>query len=204
MFPPSNLAQPGAHTIRPAEDAMAAQEAAEGFSRLASVARALDGTVQLSITANDDERAALAVRFGLLSLDRLAAEATLTAAEMAGSVRLIARWSADVIQSCVVTLEPVASQLADGFEQVFAPAAMIQGLGDDHMLIDVEAADPPEPLTGEAIDVGALVAEQVALALDPYPRRPDAELPAAYVAGAEDGGKRESPFAKLREVSGTS
>ena len=204
MFPPSNLRQPSGRAVGPAEDVMAAQEAAEGFSRLASVARALDGIVRLSIAADDDERAALAGQFELLALDRLEADATLAAAELPGSLRLTMRWSADVVQSCVATLEPVAAHLTETFEQVFAPAAMIESFGAEQVAVDVEAADPPEPLPDDAIDVGALLAEQLALALDPYPRRPDAELPAAYVAGAEEDGKRASPFAKLREVSGRS
>jgi hypothetical protein len=182
---------------------MAALQAAEGFSRLASVARALDGVIHLRVVAEADELASLATRFGLVSLDRLEADATVAAAEPAGSIRLIARWSADVVQSCVVTLEPVASRLADTFEQVFAPPAVLEMLAGDRTLIDVEAADPPEPLFGDSIDVGEALAEQVALSLDPYPRAPGAELPAAYAAGGEERGRREGPFAKLRDMSGT-
>ena len=204
MFPPSNLRQPSGRAVGPAEDVMAAQEAAEGFSRLASVARALDGIVRLSIAADDDERAALAGQFELLALDRLEADATLAAAELPGSLRLTMRWSADVVQSCVATLEPVAAHLTETFEQVFAPAAMIESFGAEQVAVDVEAADPPEPLPDDAIDVGALLAEQLALALDPYPRRPAAAQPAADVAGAAEVGNRASPVAKLREVSGRS
>ena len=37
-------------------------------------------------------------------------------------------------------------------------------------------ADAPEPLSGNLLDVGEIVAEQLSLAADPYPRRPGAKL----------------------------
>ena len=182
---------------------MAAQQAAIGFSRLASVARALNGAVRLHIAASDDERAMLSRQLGLEALERLEADATLRPAELAGSLRLSAEWSAEVVQACVVTLEPIASHLADRFELIFAPAIADEASGGDLVAFDLDADDPPEPLPDDAIDVGAAVVEQLALALDPYPRKIGAELPSAS-ASAEADGIKESPFAKLREIGGNS
>jgi hypothetical protein len=46
-------------------------------------------------------------------------------------------------------------------------------------------ADEPEPLEGDRIDLGEIVAEELALAIDPYPRAPGAELAAAAPAAGD-------------------
>ena len=181
---------------------MAAQQAAMGFSRLASVTRALNGAVRLQIAASAEERAMLCRALGLEALDRLEADATLRPGALAGSLRLSAEWSADVVQACILTLDPVASRLADRFELVFAPAAAAPSDAEP-VAFDVDAEDPPEPLPADAVDVGAALVEQLALALDPYPRKIGAEFPSAYVS-AEADGITESPFSKLRHIGGNS
>ena len=40
------------------------------------------------------------------------------------------------------------------------------------------------PYGGDSIDLGAALAEQLALALDPYPRKPGAKLPAGSPSDA--------------------
>ena len=81
---------------------------------------------------------------------------------------------ARVEQSCVVSLEPVEQVVMERFHVRFVPAsALAEEDGDP---------DTPDelPYDGNTIDVGEAAAEQLALALDPYPRRPDAVLdPAA-------------------------
>ena len=73
----------------------------------------------LDIVADAPERAALARRFGLTSLDALTATVTLTKIGAARRIRLGANFSADVVQSCVVTLEPVPSRIEDSFVLVY-------------------------------------------------------------------------------------
>jgi uncharacterized metal-binding protein YceD (DUF177 family) len=56
-----------------------------------------------------------------------------------------------------------------------------QDLAEEHDPESGEAllsaqADAPEPLSGNMLDVGEIVAEQLSLAADPYPRRPGAKL----------------------------
>ena len=79
---------------------------------------------------------------------------------------------ADVVQSCVVSLEPVEQHVADRFTVRFVPSGRET---DDE---DPEAPDEI-PYTGATIDLGEAAAEQLALSLDPYPRDPAAELDAA-------------------------
>ena len=92
---------------------------------------------------------------------------------------------ARVVQSCVVSLEPVEQEVHELFTLRFVPS------GEEREDDDPEAPDEL-PYEGGRIDLGEAAAEQLALALDPYPRRPDAVLEAG---GEEDG--TANPFAGL-------
>lgn len=163
------------------------------FSRRIAVNRQVDPRQSFAIEATAGERAALAERFGLVSLDRLVASGTVDT--LAGGTRAILRagFEARVIQTCVVTLEPFAADLAENF--VLEYAADGQPVLPAEVEIDPEEADPPEPLDDGAIDVGEAVAEHVALALDPYPRAPGAELAQGGDSSAETAA--DSPFKAL-------
>lgn len=141
------------------------------------------------VVAEAGECEALARRFGLESLDRLSATVTLTRVS-GGQVRLVGRLSAGLAQNCVVSLEPVAQTVEEEFSLFYAEPAeaadawdardardgkggQIRG-GEVDVGLDDEAS--PEPLTDGCIDIGEAVAQQLALALDPYPRAPGAEL----------------------------
>jgi len=75
-------------------------------------------------------------------------------------------------QQCVVSLDDFNGLVRDRFLVHFVPA----GTEDDE-----PEPDAPDqiPFEGSAVDLGEAAVEQLALALDPYPRRPGAELPAA-------------------------
>ena len=139
------------------------------FSRRVELARlgALESTYPISAEAQ--ERGALARRFELLSLDRLEAEIHLKRVG-GGLVRLTGRLSADVAQACVVSLEPVASALEQDFTVLYGATEL-----DKTVMVDLES-DAAEPFDGDAIDIGEAVAQQLALALDPYPRAPGVSL----------------------------
>jgi len=136
------------------------------FSRRVELARvgALESTYPIS--AEPGERAALARRFELLSLDRLEAEIRLKRVG-GGMIRLTGHFSADVAQSCVVSLDPVASALEQDFTVLYGATEPDKSV----IMVDLES-DAAEPFDGDAIDIGEAVAQQLALALDPYPRAP--------------------------------
>ncbi len=166
------------------------------FSRTVSIDEVSAGELRRRLTADQPERAALAARFGLAGLRSLVADARVWAEEQ-GKIHVKVTFTADVLQSCVVTLEPVSARLNEEFDVVFAPETGEEGLDHDEIVIDVADADPPEPLTGDSVDIGELVAQHVALAIDPYPRKPgvDWRPDETIAAGAGDGG--DSPFAVL-------
>ena len=79
--------------------------------------------------------------------------------------------TASLTQQCVVSLDDFESLLNERFLVHFVPA----GSEDDDP--DPDAPDQI-PFEGSMVDLGEAAVEQLALVLDPYPRRPGAELPA--------------------------
>jgi uncharacterized metal-binding protein YceD (DUF177 family) len=156
------------------------------FSRTVRVDILSEAPRQLRIEAAEGERIALARRFGLLAIDRLAADLALTRAGTEVAMR--GALFAGVVQACVATGEPVRANVETPFDIRFRPHPDPGGpdaeieLGDGEM--DVVFYDLA------AIDVGEAVAETLLLSLDPYPRAPGAEaaLRAAGVKGEEEAG----------------
>jgi uncharacterized metal-binding protein YceD (DUF177 family) len=71
------------------------------------------------------------------------------------------------------------------------------------MLIDAEGPDMPETFEGDQIDIGAVAEEFFELAIDPYPRKIDAEYIEIIEEDdeeVEDEVKPDSPFAGLAKL----
>ncbi len=145
-----------------------------------------------AIEATAGERAALARRFDLRSLDALAATGHIEVFAKGRQARLTATLTADVVQACVVTLAPVPAHLEVTFVVDYdRDAAEAEG----EVAIDAEGDESPDPLPEAGMDLGEAVAEQLGLALDPYPRAPGAALGPEAGDQAESG--RELPFSVL-------
>ena len=138
-----------------------------------------------SIAATDAECAALALRFGIPAVRSLAATFRLTRG-VQGRITAEAELAGRVVRDCVVSLEPFETGIAERFAVAFVPADRLDPA------LDLEGVDEI-PYEGNLIDLGEAAAEQVALTLDPYPRRPDATLPEGGEAVAA------SPFAVLAQ-----
>ena len=149
------------------------------LSRVVSVDRL---PPHVTVEADAAECAALAGRLNIPAVRSLFCRFTL---RRQGAVVLAdGVLAADVTQSCVVTLDPVEQHVDDRFTVRFVPD------GSEPKDDDPEAPDEI-PYQGSSIDFGEAATEQLALALDPYPRRDDAELdPAAHDSEA-------SPFGSL-------
>ncbi len=150
----------------------------------------------LSIGANEEERAALARRFGLIGIERLSAEAALT--RSGDEVRAVGTLVAAVTQSCVATDLPVPETVEERFEIRFRPQPETSAEEEIELSegeLDVVFYD------GASIDVGEAVAETMSLSLDPYPRSPQAET-ALKQAGvkSEEEAAPVSPLAGLKDL----
>jgi hypothetical protein len=161
-----------------------------------------EGT-EIRVAASDADRQALAGAYDLLAVRSLEANATLVPAEQ-GAVEVGGRVLADIVQSCVVSLEPVEQHIDEPFELRFVPRGSpeLAAYAAPHaeLAIDPVASDPPEEMDGTTIDLGALIEEIFVLAIDPYPRAPEAVMPASNATGEPDP---ESPFAILRQRKNT-
>lgn len=164
------------------------------FSRIVTVESLAGEELVQEIEADAAERAALARRFDLVSLDGLTATVRLRRVR-GREIRVDGEFAADVVQTCVVTLEPVKSHIADSFSVTFAPAAHLEEGAE--LDLSPWAEDLPEPLEGDAIDIGETVAQFLALALDPYPRRQGVHFTAEDYPGLAAEGPKNGPFAAL-------
>jgi len=158
----------------------------------------------ISFEADEGELRRLAERFDLIGLKSFKGKATLKSWRRIGFA-LEGRFEADVVQACVVTLEPVESRLDEGFKIHFLPAELLDrdagAPGPEHeIVVDADSEEPPEALQGGSIDVGEAVAEQLALALDPYPRKPGVAFEEAAPAEAAASQERPNPFAALEKL----
>ncbi|MFQ5939115.1 MAG: DUF177 domain-containing protein [Alphaproteobacteria bacterium] len=166
------------------------------FSRIIATDGLDASGVVHEIEASVDERTALARRFGLKSLDGLTATVQLKPVG-GGMVRVDGRFIADVVQTCVVTLEPVAAHIADSFTVDYSPEA--EDGSRREVIIAVDAEDPPEPLVDRKIDIGEAVAQHLALVLDPYPRAPGATIESTVDdrSAKPDSADASGPFSAL-------
>lgn len=139
--------------------------------------------MRLTLDVDDASRALIARRLELVALARLEAVVRLVMerARPERRVRLEGRIEALATQACVVTLEPVEARIDAAFERILDEAAPAVA----EAVVDPELPDV-EPLEGEVVDVGEIVIEELSLALDPFPRRPDVSLDDLVPSAASD------------------
>lgn len=145
------------------------------------------------IEANADERAALAQRYGILAVDVLVAKLRVKRLPGGALIRVDGHFSADVVQSCVVSLEPVSEHVEEDFVLTFATG---RDEDPEEVVIAMDEEDPPEPIENGIIDIGEAVAEHLALAIEPFPRAPNA----VFLSGDEpppEPPAKANPFAAL-------
>jgi uncharacterized metal-binding protein YceD (DUF177 family) len=147
---------------------------------------------RVELQADAQTRAAVAALAGLRDLPRLEAAFDVARHGQAG-LRVTGRVSATAGQVCVVTLEPMQSEIDEPVDLVFAPPGPPVAADRTTASDEIEVTEgAPEPLVGGTVDLGAVATEFLILALDPYPRKPGAvfERPAVEDDAAH-------PFAAL-------
>jgi uncharacterized metal-binding protein YceD (DUF177 family) len=165
------------------------------FMRIVAIERVPAGGQELAIEAGPGERGELCRRFDILALHLLRASARVNPEHHGRRVRVEGSLEAELEQACVVTLEPVPARLEVPFERLFGEPDDAGELNQpvDELVLDATALEL-EPLEGGVLDLGEIVAEELALALDPYPRAPGAD---AELATVQRELRIEGPFAAL-------
>ncbi|MFT5180648.1 MAG: uncharacterized metal-binding protein YceD (DUF177 family) [Alphaproteobacteria bacterium] len=148
---------------------------------------------KIAIVTTQAEREALAARYGLISLDALEAQVTVRE-DPSGEIVAEGHVQAQIVQQCVVTLEPISSTVSASFDQLYTlrPADV-----EDDLEIGPDDIEPPEPVIGDSIDVGELLAQFLSLSIDPYPRAPDADSQTDQYPSKTP---KDGPFAALAQL----
>lgn len=153
-----------------------------------------DGASEFDITPDETAREDLAKFVGVLAIPFLRAHFQVQpsgkGAAVDGSIEGTVR------QACVVTLEPFDNPFSETVSLRFSPNA--SGGQEAIAEVDVTTDDPPEPLVNGTIDLAAVVAEFLALAIDPYPRKPGV----VFSPPENTAAKEPSPFAVLEKLKG--
>ena len=120
-----------------------------------------------------------------------------------GRFQVVGHVRARVGQTCVVTLDEMESEIDEPIDLIFAPPEQIPQMAD---LVDEaqendrssgeDTPDPPEPIENGIIDLGRLAADALYLAVDPYPRKPDA----VFEPLVETPNPEDHPFAALKAL----
>jgi uncharacterized metal-binding protein YceD (DUF177 family) len=157
----------------------------------------------VTLEASEAERQALAKAMDIPGIASLKAE--LTVSEVGrGRFEVTGQVHSKLSQVCVVTLEPFESEVTEPVEITFAPPEEVEraetayaGRREEDPT-GLEMPEPPDAVENGKIDLGKVAAEFLALALDPYPRKPGVEFQSPEPEGAED--EKESPFAVLAKL----
>ena len=144
----------------------------------------------VAFSVSEADRTAIAAFLDLPSVEHL--EVSLLLVPSRGGVRVTGEVKARLHELCVVTMEPFPVAIAEEVDVRYAPVESLGPISSKEIERKLTDEDPPEPLVGGAIDLGALAVEIVSLGLDPFPRKPGAETVDVTI-----GEVRESPFAAL-------
>ena len=130
---------------------------------------------ELAISPGVEERSRIAAWLNIESLEDLNVSVKLSRSA-SGRFVYRAHFEADVVQACVVTLEPVPSHLSGDFERSYELAPAVSKAGRKRNATPVVALSPddedaPELVDSLVIDLAGPILEELSLALDPYPRR---------------------------------
>jgi uncharacterized metal-binding protein YceD (DUF177 family) len=170
------------------------------FSRLVDVSRIPAEGLKETVSADPGECERLAQRLGVVRILTLAASFTLTPWRH-GGVRVRGQVSAQMEQTCVVSLETFVASVSENVERYFAGD---NEPGRSGVVVDVDSLEDDEPdlVRNGHIDLGELAAETLVLAIDPYPRKPGAVFAGLGEETAGDQAQqRENPFKALEKLT---
>lgn len=165
-----------------------------------TVAHIPDTGLHRELEASAAERQAMADLAGVREI--LSAQASFDVVPKSGGrVQVTGHVRARVGQTCVVTLDPMESEIDEEVDLIFAPEAEVRRLAD---LIEEgqdgeeppEVADPPEAIVNGIIDLGRIATDALFLAIDPYPRKPGVVFEAEVTALDPE----DHPFAALKAL----
>lgn len=173
------------------------------FYRPVKIDRIEGNRLQQVIAASSDECAALAKRYGIQALNALEADVVVVRQSDRVTYHVTGNFRAKITQECVVTGNDVVSDMAEDFEAWFTDQERIASFSkakerrerenesdDEYEMCDEK--DDPESIQGGMIDIGEVVAQFLALAINPYPHAAGVQS-GDHIEIADD--EKPNPFA---------
>lgn len=166
--------------------------------------------LRLSISPPPEVHQQLIQRLGIVTLEGLEADVALNRATHSAVLHVTGNIRAKIRQNCVVTLEPIDTEINENFEAWFTDPAHAVSLakvrqdkkvkkGNVEMPILDESEDP-EPIIDGKIDLGELVTQHLSLAINPYPHKEGVQFEVGDDAPKPDKSDLQSnPFAALKD-----
>ncbi|WP_428631591.1 YceD family protein [Sphingopyxis sp.] len=166
------------------------------FSLVLTLADAAQGRA-IAVEADAEARDRIAQRLALIAVDRFAVTAEIRA--VAGGIGAKGAVNAVIVQPCAATGLPVPATLSEPFDLRFLRDIDAPVDADEEIEISSEDCDLLS-LEGDRVDLGEAAVQTLSLALDPFPRHPDADrvLAEKGVLSEEAAG----PFAALAKLRG--
>lgn len=181
-----------------------------GLSRVIAFNEGAGGQCPFRIEASEAECERLARWLDVEAVSELRAQGVMERRQGAVDLVVQGRIVVRIVQRCVVTLEPIEQHLDFAFERQYSARLRdewgMYGAESDEIFLDLEEGPVVDPLPDGGIDVGAVVAEEMALYIDPFPRAPavlargegDGNDGAGTSSGKADAGEAGArPFAGL-------
>ena len=148
---------------------------------------------EITLDANEEERAELAREVNVLEVPQFSARIALKKISPA-RFDIHYHLGAEIIQACVVTLEPLTARIEKDFVRELHYAPNLRRPIEKEVVIAPGDDDLPEDIESPLFDLACPLLEEFLLAIDPYPRAPGV----AFQAPEGMGAKPESPFDVLK------
>ncbi|EIG63302.1 uncharacterized metal-binding protein YceD (DUF177 family) [Bradyrhizobium sp. JR4.1] len=162
------------------------------------VAQIPDTGLHRKLEASAAERQAMAETAGLREV--VSVQADFDVVPKSGNrIQVTGHVRARIGQTCVVTLDPMESEIDEEVDLIFAPEAEVRRLADlmeEGQDDQEQVADPPEAIVNGIIDLGRLATDALFLAVDPYPRKPGVVFEPEVIAPDPE----DHPFAVLKAL----
>jgi uncharacterized metal-binding protein YceD (DUF177 family) len=168
------------------------------FSHILDANLLLQGPEALMVSANEGELEKVKERLGLVSLDSLKATIKVHAPTRTQKcIQLDVVLKATLSQTCVVSLGPVEETVQERFSLLLSKDPEPEEALQDDNWLDLAEEEAETIYVGESgvFDIGEIIVQYLSLAINPYPRRPDA----AFTALIEDMPSK-NPFATLKAL----
>jgi hypothetical protein len=168
----------------------------EHFYDLSDLGRA---GAEVSISLGESQRAGLAHWANVDAVDSFAAEISLRK-HSPTRYAFLAKLDASIVQSCIVTLEPVRSRIEREIARELLLASPVRRALPKEALPPTPSVDDEltEEIDSLTYDLAAPLLEEFSLAIDPYPRAPGV----AFESPKDSPEKAEGPFAALKALKG--